>query len=126
MTNIDNFKSFVKKNPNLISYVRNGNMTWQKFYEIYDIYGEKSDIWDEYTRENTINKIPSVKKTDTTSGINFNNVINMIRNLDTDKVQEGITSMQKAISLFGDILVRDKTDSSSTYQPRPVYRRFDD
>ena len=41
MTNVDNFKSFVKKNPNLISYVRNGNMTWQKFYEIYDLYGEE-------------------------------------------------------------------------------------
>ena len=40
MTNIDNFKSFVKKNPKLITFVKNGSMSWQKFYELYDLYGE--------------------------------------------------------------------------------------
>ena len=40
MTKIDNFKSFVRRNPNLITYVREKNTSWQEFYELYDLYGE--------------------------------------------------------------------------------------
>lgn len=38
MTKIDNFKSFVRRNPNLITYVREKNTSWQEFYELYMIY----------------------------------------------------------------------------------------
>ena len=48
MDNIDEFKSFVKKHPNLNSYVTDGQMTWQKFYEMYDMYGEDSEVWQSY------------------------------------------------------------------------------
>ena len=44
----ESFKEFVKKNPRLIKYVKNNEMTWQKFYEIYDIYGEDKNAWSEY------------------------------------------------------------------------------
>ena len=39
MNNKDNFKLFVKDHPELIDYVKDDRMTWQKFYEIYNIYG---------------------------------------------------------------------------------------
>ena len=32
MAKMDDFKSFVKKNPNLVNYVKNDTMSWQKFY----------------------------------------------------------------------------------------------
>ena len=34
------FKSFISTHPELITYVKNKESTWQDFYEIYDIYGE--------------------------------------------------------------------------------------
>ena len=34
MANIDDFKSFVRKNPSLITYVKNNNDSWQKIYEV--------------------------------------------------------------------------------------------
>ena len=37
----DDFKLLVKKNPELIKFVKNNEMTWQKFYEMYDLYGEE-------------------------------------------------------------------------------------
>lgn len=122
MTNLDNFKSFVRKNPNLTNYIRNGEMTWQKFYELYDIYGEDEKVWKEYTIKS---ETRNTTKSKTTSGFNFSNIIEMTKNLDTNKIQDGITSIQKAISLFGDMLVKDKPDTN-TYTPRPIYRRFDD
>ena len=98
---VDSFKMFVRKNPNLIKYVNNNEMTWQKFYEMYDLYGEDNSIWDKYVKEEekpTINTKHNNKNS-------FNEVINMVKNMDVDKVQEGITSLQKALSLFGDLVV---------------------
>ena len=32
------FKAFVRRNPQLVNFVQNKKMTWQQFYEIYDLY----------------------------------------------------------------------------------------
>ena len=61
MSNIDNFKTFVKNHPSFATYIKDGTMTWQKFYELYDMYGESSSIWNEYK-----DKIASSKKSSTT------------------------------------------------------------
>lgn len=128
MTNVDNFKSFVRKNPNLVTHVRSGNMSWQQFYELYNLYGEEESIWKEYIiKEETRNtQITTSNNTNTvTSGNTLSNILEMAKNIDTNKLQDGITSIQKAISLFGDMLLKDKTDTN-TYTPRPIYRKFDD
>ena len=122
MTNIDNFKLFVKNNPKLINHVRKGTMSWQKFYELYDLYGENHSIWDEYI---TDNRSTTVENKNTTSSNMFSNILEMAKNIDTNKLQDGISSIQKAIGLFGDMLIKDKKEDS-VYTPRPVYRRFDD
>ena len=44
----EEFKAFVKDKPNLAQYVNSGQMTWQKFYEMYSLYGKDSDVWDNY------------------------------------------------------------------------------
>jgi hypothetical protein len=123
MTKIDNFKLFVKNNPNLITYVRNNTMSWQKFYELYDLYGEDNNVWNEYlNKDTTVN----TTKTESKKSNKFSDILDMAKNLDTNKLQDGISSVQKAIGLIGDILVKDKKPDASTYNPRPIYRRFDD
>ena len=122
MTNVENFKTFVKNNPTLVTHVRNGNMSWQNFYELYDLYGENEEIWKNYlSKENK----KTVSENKTRSGNTFSSILEMAKNIDTNKLQDGITSIQKAISLFGDMIIKDKTEAK-TYSPRPIYRRFDD
>ena len=41
----ETFKAFVKQHPELAQYVRNQQMTWQKFYELYDLYGEDDQVF---------------------------------------------------------------------------------
>ena len=123
MAKIDNFKLFVKNNPNLITYVKNNTMSWQKFYELYDMYGEDNNVWNEYlNKDTTVNTTKSESK----KSNKFSDILDMAKNLDTNKLQDGISSVQKAIGLIGDILVKDKKPDASTYNPRPIYRRFDD
>ena len=126
MSKLEDFKLFVRKNPRLINYVKNNEMTWQKFYEMYDLYGSDNEIWKEYFND----KIEE-KKEESKSKFNFGNVeeiVNMVKNMDVNKVQEGITSLQKAVDLFSSLFIKNDTQSQTTssYTPRPIYRSFED
>lgn len=144
MSKLEEFKKYVKKYPKLISYVKEGKMTWQDFYELYDIYGENDEVWSKYisgsvsdgdnnTNTNTNKSIntDSVSSDDSNkeskSITSVGDVVKMIKNMDVNKVQDGISSLQKAVDLFSTIFIKDGSKTGgSTYTPRPIYRRFDD
>jgi len=126
MTNVDNFKSFVKKNPKLVTYVRNGTSSWQQFYELYDLYGEDDNIWKDYLTDYSTRKVKANTNAVNGGSNSFASILEMAKNIDTNKLQDGITSIQKAISLFGDMILKDNNDTTNTYTPRPIYRKFDD
>ena len=44
----ENFKRFVKSNPNIIDYVKENNAKWQDLYEVYELYGEDENVWNKY------------------------------------------------------------------------------
>lgn len=114
----DEFKLFVKKNPILIKYVKNGNMTWQKFYEIYDMYGEDESIWKDYLETNN-------SSNDINSGISLG-LFDFVKNLDFDSIQNGVTSMQRVLSLLQDMSKKNTTQSNNNYSTRPLYKHFED
>ena len=120
---IDNFKEFVKNNSYLINYTKTGQKTWQDLYEIYDLYGEDTEAWNKYLKEDTSARAT----TTTTNKPNYiEEVVKMAKNIDMDKVQEGITSLQKTLGLFGDLFASKSSSNTKEYNPRPLYRRFDD
>ena len=110
MSKIEEFKDFVRKNPNLIKYIQNNEMTWQKFYEMYDIYGSDNDIWNDYLES-------SKSKTSLTDLLNF------FKGVDLDSVQEGVSNIQRVVEMLGDISL---TSTKPEYKPRPLYKHFDD
>lgn len=142
MSKLEEFKKYVKKYPKLINYVKEGKMSWQDFYELYDIYGENDEVWSKYISEsvsdgdNNTNTNKSIN-TESVSSDDSNkesksitsvgDVVKMIKNMDVNKVQDGISSLQKAVDLFSTIFIKDGSKTGgSTYTPRPIYRRFDD
>ena len=98
MDNLDNFKQFVKANPTFARFIKDGSMTWQKFYELYDMYGEDSNIWDDFKKIETKKNSPTL----------------------TD-----IVNLAKNIELFSDLFA-SKSSTTDTYKPRAIYQRFDD
>jgi hypothetical protein len=126
---IDEFKSFVKTKPELISYVKNGDMTWQKFYEIWDIYGVDSDEWKKYKpKETDTTKDDSSRITDTKEAFGINDLFNMLKKVDLNSVKNNISGIQKAIGLIQDMTSKTGTDAATktAYNPRPIFRRFED
>lgn len=147
MSKLEEFKKYVKKYPKLISYVKEGKMTWQDFYELYDIYGENDEVWSKYISESSSMNASNINSNNTNTNKSINtesvssddsnkesksitsvgDVVKMIKNMDVNKVQDGISSLQKAVDLFSTIFIKDGSKTGgSTYTPRPIYRRFDD
>ena len=111
----DDFKKFVRKKPELISYVNSGKLSWQKIYEQWSLYGEDDAIWNKYKEEET-------KKTDT---INNKAIADMIKKVDVDQVKKGVNSLQKIIELIQGLTVSD-TKIKPGYEPRQIFKKFED
>lgn len=111
----ESFKVFVKNNPSLSNYVINNQMTWQKFYEMYDLYGEKNEIWDKY-----LNNSKSLL-----GDTSLKDIFNIVKGIDLDSVKKGVDGLQKAVLLAQDIM-STKTKQIDNYERRPLYRNFED
>ncbi|MBQ8234107.1 MAG: hypothetical protein IJZ36_00810 [Bacilli bacterium] len=107
----EEFKLFVKQNPILTKYIKNGTMTWQKFYEIYDIYGSDNTAWDIY-----LNNTPTT--------LTNNDILGFLKNIDLDSIQNGVNSIQRVLGVFQDLA--SNNTSKTEYKPRPTYKHFED
>lgn len=107
----ETFKAFASKHPELADYVENGSMTWQKFYELYDLYGESKDIWQKYPAKN------NRKLTD------------FIDKFDADTIQKNIESLEKAIDVFKELTTKAADNVENNIKPaatRPITHFFGD
>lgn len=121
----EEFKLFVRENPFLIKYVKNGKRSWQDFYEMYDLYGDDEEAWGKLLDDEVEESRDSNSKTG--NGY-LEELINTIKNVDVDKVQDGIQSLQKTLGLVGELFAgkSNNGDGKAEYNPRPLYKRFED
>ena len=127
MANKEAFKEFVRKNPRLMKYVKDGSMTWQNFYEIYDLYGEKEETWKEYLgNANMESRASTDALAAAASGFGLADVMNFVKNIDLNSVQNGVSSLQRVISVLQDFSNKDSSKTKEEYKPRPIYKHFED
>lgn len=120
----ESFKSFARSHTELANYVMNSKTNWQKLYELYEIYGENSSIWNDYFSSDS--PVTTNRETEFSElSSNFKDLVSHIKNIDLDSVQKGINNIQKALGVLQDIGV-GQSNPSNTYEPRPLYQHFDD
>lgn len=118
---LDSFKTFVKNNPYLVNYVKNNKMTWQKFYEIYDLYGEDDSIWNDFKNNNS-----STSTNTSNISSTFKEIINLVKGIDLASVQKALTSLDKAIEAFKGFNSNNNSSNPSSYEERPKNKYFED
>lgn len=109
MSKIDNFKIFIKAHPEFIDYVKENNISWQRLYELYDIYGEDISIWNKYISSNTIK--------DT---INIKGLLNTIKNINLDSLEENISSIQKAVNLVEELTKSESEEENKNVKEEKI------
>lgn len=115
----ENFKLFAKSHPELLDYIKSGEMTWQKFYEIYDIYGEEERAWQNYLGGSSPKQ-------------GINTIKDIIKNIDTESIQKHINNAQKAIGVVQELTGKSNLGgaTNNTFKgpasPRPLNKFFED
>lgn len=109
------FKEFIKVHPELVSYVKNKEMTWQDFYEIYDIYESDENAWSSYFNSGERTASSSDKISELTS---------IFKNINLDNVQKHVNNAQKAINIIQELT--NKTPEVITKSARPITKFYGD
>ncbi|MBM7572258.1 YlbD family protein [Aquibacillus albus] len=122
---IEEFKTFVKKHPGLIKHVRSGNESWQTYYEKWVLLGEDDPSWEKYKEKKKSSK--EGEKAETTESKKdksdiMNQIMNMVENVDLDKVEGHINQLNGAItniqSLIGQFQnVRKNNSTKGEHRP---------
>lgn len=116
----EKFKDFVRQNPVLLKHVKDGSMTWQKFYEIYDMYGEDETAWKDYLTVGT-----AAATTAAATETSFD-LMGFLKNLDLDSIQNSVNSMQRVLGLLQDMSSGKSSQTETPRKPRPLYKHFED
>lgn len=122
MSKKEEFKGFVRNHPELVSFIKNKEMSWQDFYNIYDIYGDSNDAWDKYFKGSS-EEVSTVK----TAGIG--ELTNLVKNINMDNIQKHIKTAQKAINVIQELTSKTPPTAASNIvdkTPRPLTKFFDD
>lgn len=109
----ETFKEFVSHKPQLADFVASKEMSWQDFYELYDMYGEDESVWKKYDK---------VRESST-------NITDVLKNLDVDSLEEGMGKIEKALNFFGELTKSSKVEDVASTIPninRPITKFFGD
>lgn len=98
---VEEFKTFVRKHPELVKEVRRNGSNWQDYYEKWTLLGEDDPSWDKYKspalkekdKEEKPKKAESAKQKELMSQF-----MKVVDNVDLNKVQGHIHQLNGAIS----------------------------
>ena len=124
MSKKEEFKGFVKNHPELVKFIKSKEMSWQDFYNIYDIYGDKSDAWEKY-----FNSGDEVSSVNTGKIAGIGELTNLVKNINMDNIQKHIKTAQKAISVIQELTSKTPPSAASNIiskSPRPLNKFFED
>ncbi len=114
----ETFKEFIRRKPELAQAVFNNKITFQKLYEVYDMYGENNDIFEKL--------ITSRQEEKENNSVPFKEITNLFRNIDLDTVQKSVNGLQKAVNLISEMVPKNNNIINNSYEERPINKYYED
>lgn len=107
------FKKFISNHPEILNYIKNKEMTFQSFFEIYDIYGEDESVWNKYFSNQTTTDDSRIKEL---SGI--------LKNINIDSIEHHVNNAQKVIGIIQELT--KKTPEIADQIDNPITKIYGD
>lgn len=105
------FKEFIGNHPEILKYIKNKEMTFQDFYEIYDIYGEDANTWSKYFQN-------------TEGDVRIKELSSLLKNVNIDSIEHHINNAQKIIGVIQELT--KKTPEVNTIADSPITKIYGD
>lgn len=105
----ETFKEFIRNKPELVNYVNDGSMTWQKFYELYDLYGENNEIWNQYQQKKEIK------------------VTEILEKFKPEVFQKHLENASKVLDIFSEFATKSENNITNNVKPnieKPLNKFF--
>lgn len=96
-TDIESFKEFVHKHPELIKEVKKNKRPWKEVYQDWIVLGEEHESWNQYTKEKDNKQEERSKTKREKTELTVGDIITGL-----SKIQ--ITDVQKYLSQFGSLM----------------------
>ena len=58
--------------------------------------------------------------------VSITDVIDMVKKVDLNSVQKNITNISKALGIVQSLITKDEVNTTESYTPRPLYKKFED
>lgn len=127
MQKIEQFKDFVRQNMYLKTAVDRRMITWQKAYELYDLFGESaSDFEDIRIKVETQQATTTTTSTTTSTASSSStyDILNILSTIDYNKVGNTIDQLQRILGVVKDFTKQE--DNPDPAKSRRVFKRFND
>lgn len=111
----EEFKKFIGSHPEVLGFIKRKEMTFQDFYEIYDIYGEDENAWSKYFSNN---------ETSTSTRGKITELTQIFKNINMDNIEHHVNNAQKAIGIIQELT--KKSPEVLTKVERPIGKFFGD
>jgi len=118
----EEFKTFLRNNPSIIKYLKeNKDVSMQKLFEIYDVYGDDLKAWQPYITTNERSSKPKD---------NIKSIKDLMSNIDMNSLQEHIKTAQKALGFIEELTTKGANNVNhipkGPTSPRPLDKFFGD
>jgi len=110
---IEQFRQFVKDHPKLREAVKNGKKTWQQYFEEWYLYGEESDVWNEFrTGSGNISSKKAENKQNEEGYVG--KMMSFVKNLDPNQIQDHLSNVNSTLNNIQQLISQFKSPATSS------------
>lgn len=114
---VEEFKKFVKNNPEIIKAVRQESVTWQELYEDWYLFGEEDPRWESFGVNTTKKDEGKESEKSEEKSDWVGQVLGAVKNMDPVQIEGYIYNLSQALGAIQSVLSQFKGSGQENNQP---------